>query len=372
MAKHINEQISAYIDGMMAGKDKAEFEKHLNECEKCKKLLEETKKALNALHEVKDKPLPSGYLSRLSAKLDIADGKEPRRAFNFNIYMKGLAALAALIFVVVMTRYTLKETNNFSSISTQKSAPAKEEAVPSGEKLEESKNAELAVTDILSKKEAKIAAKKPVAKARNMALMPAAAAPEEKVKAAANIDLNKSKDLAGGNYTEGKLKSNRAENQQAAGMSTNNEEATSDQTMSNVPAAPAQLKQANIKAAGMINTQWAGTNNGQETPGNLVFKDAASWQQFTANNSAIKTSHPDIDMTDFNSDMLVALFMGEKPTAGYSIEIISIEKTTDKVIVKYKENVPAEGAIEAQVITHPYCIKAIENSTLPVEFQKAQ
>lgn len=77
-------------------------------------------------------------------------------------------------------------------------------------------------------------------------------------------------------------------------------------------------------------------------------------------------------MTDFNSDMLVALFMGEKPTAGYSIEIISIEKTADKVIVKYRENTPAEGAIEAQVITYPYCIKAIENTTLPVEFQKVQ
>lgn len=219
MAKHINEQISAYIDGMMPGKEMAEFEKHINECEKCKKLLEETKKALSALHEVKDKPLPAGYLSRLSAKLDIAEGKEPRRAFNFNIYMKGLAAAAALVFVVVMTRYTLKETNNFSSISTKQSVPAKE-AGWSEEQATGSKNTEPAKAAMYNKDEAKIAAKKPMAKTRSLAQLPPAMAPEEKVETEASIELDKSKTLAGANYGEAKLKSKKAETQQAADITS--------------------------------------------------------------------------------------------------------------------------------------------------------
>lgn len=54
-----------------------------------------------------------------------------------------------------------------------------------------------------------------------------------------------------------------------------------------------------------------------------------------------------------NNDYIV-VYAGERPTADYTVEIISIAVEEGKTIVTVKETSPAEGDITAQVITYPY------------------
>lgn len=68
---------------------------------------------------------------------------------------------------------------------------------------------------------------------------------------------------------------------------------------------------------------------------------------------------------DFEKNNVVALFMGQKNTGGYSISIKGISIENDTTIVKIKETMP-EG-MAATVITAPYCI-AIIPKTDKVEF----
>jgi len=73
---------------------------------------------------------------------------------------------------------------------------------------------------------------------------------------------------------------------------------------------------------------------------------------------------------DFSKEMVVAVFMGSRPTAGFSVEIVSASPRDGKLLVTYREAQPAPGSISAQVLTAPYHIAAIPKSTLPVAFEK--
>jgi len=59
---------------------------------------------------------------------------------------------------------------------------------------------------------------------------------------------------------------------------------------------------------------------------------------------------------------------GEKPTAGYAVEITEIKEDEDKVVVTVHFTEPAEDEMVAQVITYPFDLAMIDDPGLPVEF----
>ena len=73
---------------------------------------------------------------------------------------------------------------------------------------------------------------------------------------------------------------------------------------------------------------------------------------------------------DFSKEMVVAVFIGSRPTAGFSVEIVAAAERDGKFVVTYKEAQPAPGGISAQVLTAPYHIAAVSKSSLPVTFEK--
>ncbi|MGE4346509.1 MAG: protease complex subunit PrcB family protein [Flavobacteriaceae bacterium] len=71
---------------------------------------------------------------------------------------------------------------------------------------------------------------------------------------------------------------------------------------------------------------------------------------------------PDVD---FSKSRIVALFMGEKNTGGYSIGIDEIKTEKEKVIIKVKKTYP-EG-MATMAFSQPYMIAKI-NTTKKIEF----
>jgi hypothetical protein len=75
---------------------------------------------------------------------------------------------------------------------------------------------------------------------------------------------------------------------------------------------------------------------------------------------------------DFNRDMVVGVFMGSRPNAGFSTAIISATTGNGVLIVKYSETMPTPGFVSAQVLTFPYHLVAIPKATVTsVKFEKA-
>jgi hypothetical protein len=84
--------------------------------------------------------------------------------------------------------------------------------------------------------------------------------------------------------------------------------------------------------------------------------------------------HPDKPRpaVDFSKEMVVGVFMGSRPNAGFSTAIVSATAANGALIVRYSEQVPAPGSISAQVLTFPFHLVAIPKAAVTdVKFEKA-
>jgi len=74
---------------------------------------------------------------------------------------------------------------------------------------------------------------------------------------------------------------------------------------------------------------------------------------------------------DFSKEMVVAVFMGSRPNAGFSTTITSAMAANGALVVRYNETTPKAGAVSAQILTFPYHIVAISKADVKdVKFQK--
>jgi hypothetical protein len=73
---------------------------------------------------------------------------------------------------------------------------------------------------------------------------------------------------------------------------------------------------------------------------------------------------------DFAKDMIVGVFMGSRPTAGYNISIVSTFAKDGNVLVRYQESAPRPGTMAAQVLTFPYHLVAVPKAAGDVKFEK--
>jgi hypothetical protein len=76
---------------------------------------------------------------------------------------------------------------------------------------------------------------------------------------------------------------------------------------------------------------------------------------------------------DFSKEMVVGVFMGSRPNAGFSTAVTLTTVANGALIVKYTETVPPSGALTAQVLTFPYHLVAIPKADIKdVKFEKAE
>ena len=107
-------------------------------------------------------------------------------------------------------------------------------------------------------------------------------------------------------------------------------------------------------------------SNIDEAKNVLVRTDAewtSLWQQHAPNRP-----RPAID---FGKEMVIGLFMGSRPNAGFSTAVVSATEGNGVLIVRYSETFPAPGRVAAQVLTFPYHLVAIPKATVKdVKFEK--
>lgn len=78
------------------------------------------------------------------------------------------------------------------------------------------------------------------------------------------------------------------------------------------------------------------------------------------------TAPPDLD---FARRSVVGLFLGTRPSAGYSVRVLSVRTAADVTEVRYQEVRPPSDAVTAQVLTFPYILVEIPAVRGSVRFQ---
>ena len=74
-------------------------------------------------------------------------------------------------------------------------------------------------------------------------------------------------------------------------------------------------------------------------------------------------------VVDFDTQFVLVVAVGGRPTGGYGVSIERVRKLEDRLVVDVVESLPAKGACRhTQGITWPATIVASQRARLPVEF----
>jgi PrcB C-terminal len=119
-------------------------------------------------------------------------------------------------------------------------------------------------------------------------------------------------------------------------------------------------------AAGSMRTIDQGSQSGIDEPRTVVVRSADEWSRLWRAHAADKPA----PAVDFTKEMVVGVFTGSRPTAGYSVQIVGTREQSEGLLVDYREGSPAPDMMTAQVITSPYHLVAVPKYAGEVKFEK--
>jgi hypothetical protein len=111
-----------------------------------------------------------------------------------------------------------------------------------------------------------------------------------------------------------------------------------------------------------------GAISGVTRPGERVLRTPEAWQKAWDEYAAHVQPKPPLPAVDFGKEMVVAVFMGQRPTSGYAVEVTGVTRSGRSTVVSVRRSSPPPGAITAQIVTSPFTFVAIPASNRPVRF----
>ena len=98
----------------------------------------------------------------------------------------------------------------------------------------------------------------------------------------------------------------------------------------------------------------------------LVARTAAEWQTVWQRHAPGRPA-PAVDLA---KNMIVAVFLGSRPSGGFGVEITGIRTDGKVMVVQWAERRPAPGQVAAQVMTAPSHIVSVPRHAGEVRFEK--
>jgi hypothetical protein len=97
-----------------------------------------------------------------------------------------------------------------------------------------------------------------------------------------------------------------------------------------------------------------------------VARTSAEWEALWKAHAGAQPA-PKVDLSQ---RLVVAVFLGTRPTAGYTVEVRATRVEGGALVVEYVEQRPDPGDITAQVITSPFHIVTVPRHEGPVRFDR--
>jgi PrcB C-terminal len=131
-----------------------------------------------------------------------------------------------------------------------------------------------------------------------------------------------------------------------------------------------QLKAEQNATVPVQSREWKGQHSGVTMFRTVVVKSPQEWQVLWTEHTNYIIPPPPAPDVDFDQSMVVGIFAGTKPSAGYGVTIVDVSARPGKVVVSYQETNPPAGMATPAVITQPYDLKVIGAASLPVTFER--
>jgi hypothetical protein len=98
---------------------------------------------------------------------------------------------------------------------------------------------------------------------------------------------------------------------------------------------------------------WRGQYHGEDRPGAEVVMEAGAWARLWRR---LGRSAPPLD---FSRWCAVVAFAGERPTGGYTLEILDPVPRGDDVLVRWRVRPPARGAFVTEALARPWRVEVL-------------
>jgi len=131
-----------------------------------------------------------------------------------------------------------------------------------------------------------------------------------------------------------------------------------DANLTEPPHGPVAMAPSAAQPATQVSFQTVekGIYSGVKEPLQITIREQAEWKSLWQRHTSIKGNPPPAPAIDFGDQIVVAVFLGEKPTGGYQISFISAERINGVLTVSFSEKEPPPGAITTQAFTQPFHI----------------
>ena len=110
----------------------------------------------------------------------------------------------------------------------------------------------------------------------------------------------------------------------------------------------------------------AGERSGIAAARQVVVRSEAEWQQLWSELG----SRQAIPKVDFDSRMVVGVFLGTRPTSGFSVQIVEVRDEPGVLWVKYSERGPSPSAMVLQALTSPFYLISVPARRGDVRFEQ--
>jgi len=108
-----------------------------------------------------------------------------------------------------------------------------------------------------------------------------------------------------------------------------------------------------------------GTSSQVDEPRKVIVRSAEEFQALWKTHSTAP-----LPKVDFSKSIVVGVFLGMRPTAGYTVGIQAVRRTEGGAVVEYIEGVPDKSRMVAQVLTSPFHLVSIPSDVKTVEFKQ--
>jgi hypothetical protein len=114
-----------------------------------------------------------------------------------------------------------------------------------------------------------------------------------------------------------------------------------------------------------LTTIGRGDGSGIAEPRRTIIRDRVEWRVLWAAHAGPESEAP---VVDFGSHIVAAAFAGERPTAGFQIEIAAVRREGSVQTLVVTERKPPAGMMAAQMIVTPFHIVALPRHDGDVRF----
>ena len=111
-------------------------------------------------------------------------------------------------------------------------------------------------------------------------------------------------------------------------------------------------------------------SNGFTEEGSLVIKSQGEWEEFWIRLHEGSDPIPLLPEVNFDSEIVVAVFMGEKSSGGYEISIEKIIEKDSELVISIREVNPKLGEGVTMALTQPFHIIKTQRVDKEIRFDK--